>query len=257
MKQTPLLLLAAIFLFVSCKGTKNIGDSDAVNMATGAIINSHNAAYPNFETLAARIQVVYSDGEGSQSATVSLRMEKNKNIWIKASLLGITLAKVLITPDRVSYYETIDGTYFEGDFSLLSEWLSTDIDFEKAQAILLGQSIFNLNSAVYTSQTVANNIKLQPKVQPQNFIHSLLLNPQNFKVISESISQPNESRLLSVRYDDYQNVAGSFYPSEIEIMAKENNETTQIGVIYKKIDVNVSVGFPFEIPSGYQEIRLD
>jgi len=206
--------------------------------------------------LAARVQLVYADQDREQSITASLRMEKDKTIWIKASFLGVTLAKVLITPTKVGYYESIGKTYFEGDFALLSDFLGTEIDFEKAQAILLGQSIFTLNANSYNASVSNNKYRLLPKTQAQDFITSLFLNPENFKVASESISQPNDERLLSVRYDEYQQVEGSFYPSEIKIEATQKDEKTTAEINYKKIDLNVSINFPFTIPDGYTEISL-
>ena len=46
------------------------------------------------------------------------------------------MAKALITPTKVSYYEKINNTYFEGDFSLLSNWLGTDLDFQKSSKFI-------------------------------------------------------------------------------------------------------------------------
>ena len=254
--------LAFIFVFsllvMSCGGSKSVSKSNtAINkMSSKDLVKTHAAAIPNFLTLAARMQVVYENEKKLQSITVSLRMEKDKKIWIKASLLGITMAKVLITPEAVSYYETISNTYFDGDFTLLSNWLGTEIDFEKAQAILLGQSIFSLD-AKYKSSTVINKYKLQPKLQPSNFIHSIFINPDNFKISSESLSQPNEDRMFTVNYGRYQQIEGGFYPTEIQILANDNGDKTKIGVNFKKIDHNASIRFPFTIPKGYKEIRLN
>jgi hypothetical protein len=47
------------------------------------------------------------------------------------------MAKASITPTSVSYY----GTYFEGDFSALSQWLGTDLDYNKIQNMLLGEPL--------------------------------------------------------------------------------------------------------------------
>jgi hypothetical protein len=253
-----MLLLGILLVFSGCKGGKTIvGGASANNALTIAnIIATHNAASPKFKTLASRVHVMYQDEKKEQSITVSLRMEKDKIIWIKASLLGITLAKAMITPDKVSYYETISNTYFDGDFALLSDWLGTDLDFEKTQAILLGQSIFSLDKGSYVSMVSNNKYQLEPKRQPQNFIHSLLLNPDNFKVDSGSLSQPNEGRVLSLRYGSYQELDGSSYPSEIFIKSSEGNQNTAIEVTYKKIDLNVSVSFAFRIPDGYEKIKL-
>ncbi len=251
------LFVLALFtlLLVSCKGTKKVAGTTE-DLAVKNIATSHEAASPDFNTLAARIYVVYEDEKKQQSITVSLRMEKDKVIWMKASLIGITIAKAKITPDRVSYYETVGGTYFDGDFSLLSEWLGTEIDFKKAQAILLGQSIFPIENGQYTSAIQGANYKLQPKTQPFNFIHSLLLLSNNFKIASETLSQPDEDRILTIRYADYQTIEGGIYPSEINVTASEKDSTTKIDITYRKIEPNVSINFPFTIPDGYSEMKL-
>lgn len=254
MKLTPICVLLLVVL-ASCGGTKNIIDIE--NASAKEVITRHKQAAPDFNTLAARVQLAYETDEKMQRITVSLRMEKDKNIWIKASIIGITLAKVLITPERVSYYETIGKTYFEGDFTLLGDWIGTPINFEQAQHLLLGQSIFTLKPSKYTSEIFQNKFKIQPKQQPQNFIHSLFLNPENFKIASETLSQPNQERLLNIRYGDYQKLEGQFFPSSIWIDTSEKGEKTKIEINYKKVDLNVNVSFPFTIPQDYEEIQLN
>jgi hypothetical protein len=254
MKQKFFYLLFVLVL-ASCGTTKKITDLESASAKE--LISAHKAANPEFKTLAGRVQLVYETEEKLQSITVSLRMEKDKNIWIKASVLGITIAKVSITPTSVSYYETIGKTYFQGDFALLGEWIGTPINFQQAQNLLLGQTIFTLNASEYSAAVFQNKFKIQPKQQPQNFIHSLFLNPENFKVASESLSQPNNERLLSIRYGDYQKIGDQFYPSTILIDTSEKGSKTKIEINYKKIDLNVDVSFPFEIPAGYEEIQLN
>ena len=254
MKKYIVTLLVTTAL-MACKGTKNLPGS-AKDLSVQNIATAHEEASPNFSTLAARVFVVYEDEKKQQSITISLRMEKDKIIWMKASILGITLAKAKITTNRVQYYETVGNTYFDGDFSLLSNWLGTSIDFQKAQSILLGQSIFAINKDTYTSEVIGTKYKLQPKTQPFNFIHSLLLFSENFKIASETISQPDTGRILNIRYDDYQSIEGGFYPSEIHVLASEKEVSTKIDLTYRKIEPNVSIGFPFTIPQGYTEIEL-
>jgi hypothetical protein len=38
-------------------------------------------------------------------------------------------------------HEKINNSYFEGDFSSLSQWLGTDLDYSKIQNLLLGQAM--------------------------------------------------------------------------------------------------------------------
>lgn len=258
MKFKLILFISISLIFTSCGGGKAIVGSEKANssLSSKEIIKTHEATLPDFNTIAARMHVLYESGEDLQSLTVSLRMEKDQKIWIKASLLGITLAKLYITPESVSFYETISNTYFDGDFSLLSNWLGTEIDFQKAQSILMGQSIFDLDTK-YTTEVITNKYKLQPKQQPQNFIHSLLVNPDNFKIDYETLSQPIDHRNFTINYGPYKNLKGGFYPSNIKIVATQKGEETKIEVNYKKIDYNVSIRFPFNIPNGYEEIELD
>jgi len=257
-KHQLLLVLGAFFFLFGCKGTKPIvGSTNASPTASvKKIMASHQAATPEYNTLAARVFVVYQDESKEQSITVSLRMEKDKQIWLKASLLGVTLSKVLITPTSVQYFETINKTYFDGDFTLLSKWLGTPLNFEQVQALLLGQSIFTIDPGKYTQRVMLNKYRIGPTIQPENFIHFIFLNPDTFKVASASLTQPQEKRELSLYYNEYQTIEDQLFPKGIKIESKDGNGTVLIDMTYKKIDINAPVKFPFKMPSGYEEIEL-
>ena len=259
MKYTNYILLVIFSLsIVACGGSKSVPGSNVTDssLALKSIVASHNTAEPQFKTLAGRMYVSYEDAKKSQGITVSLRIQKDEKIWIKASLLGITIAKALITKNSVQYYETVGKTYFDGDFALLSNWLGTDIDFDKAQAILLGQSVFQLNANTYTNTVITNKYRLQPKKSLGDFFFSVLLNPDSFKVSQESVSQPSEKRQLQVQYGPYQSVEQQLLPTTIEVNTDEDGEKTKIEVEYRKIDLNPTINFSFKIPSGYSQIEL-
>lgn len=252
--KIKILYFSLLLFLVSCGTTKT--PSTAEPHSSKEVIAAHKLAMPQFHTLAGRMQVAYETEDKAQRITVSMRMEKDRFIWVKASVLGITIAKVLITPEQVSYYETIGKTYFEGDFAILGEWVGTPINFEQAQSLLLGQTIFPLEPGRYASEIFQNKFKLQPKRQPHNFIHSLFLYPEIFRVASETVSQPEQERFLNIRYGEYQLQEGQYFPTSISIISSESQEQTKIEITYKKIDLNVDVSFPFEIPDGYQQIKL-
>ncbi|NND88819.1 MAG: DUF4292 domain-containing protein [Flavobacteriaceae bacterium] len=259
MRYIRLFMIALLALHLgACGGAKGLeGRTTAKKgVAVKSLIASHEAAAPQFSTLAARVQVEYKDDKTSQSITTSLRIEKDKTIWIKASILGITLAKVLITEDRVAFYETINNAYFDGDFALLSDMLGTEINFEKAQNILLGQSIFNLKDNSYTSEVLNNQYRLTPKKEFEQFMHAIMLYPKSYKIASEMISQPDENRQLTINYGPYELTEGQYFPSDVQINASDGESATYIDLRYKKIDLNVSISFPFRIPEGYDQMTL-
>lgn len=249
----------AVLILSGCGSAKLINGSTNANpgFSVKDIIKTHNAAAPEFTTLAARVNVDYEDARSSQNITVSLRMEKDKTIWIKASILGITLSKAMLTPDRVQYYERISNTYFDGDFALISNWLGTDIDFEKAQNILLGQSIFNMEGQPYENKVENNQYKLASKTTLPLFSHFLALNPDLFKIASQGIDQTSEGRKLRMYYPNYQEIEGQVLPKKVVIMASENDAITTLEIDFRNVDLNIPIRFPFTMPDGLTEIQLD
>ena len=112
----------------------------------------------DFKTLYIKSNVKYNDEKQSQNLTAEIKIKKDEQILVSIRFLGITMAKALITPASVSYYEKLNSTYFEGDFSTLSKWLGTDLDFNKVQNILIGQAIDDLTKGKYQDSLVDQDI---------------------------------------------------------------------------------------------------
>ena len=243
-------------MFTSCKGTKTISEARVKKLNTEKVISHHYDQSFNFKTINARVKVKYDDGKQSYSPNASLRIEKDKTIWVSVKMLGITLAKALITPQKVSYYEKINSTYFEGDFKLLSDWLGTELDFEKVQQILLGQSLFDLRKDKYKSSVVGKTYQLEPKTQLELFSRLFFIHPDSYKMASQRLTQPKEKKGIVIDYQSYQKIGSQDFPKEIRIEALQEEEKTILEIDYKAVDYNARVSFPFKIPSGYKQVTI-
>lgn len=253
-RRIILIISIAIFI-VSCKSKKEAFEmEDAV---TSKVVTMHYNNEAKFETLNSRMRLKYQDEERSQSVTVSFRMEKDSTIWMSAQLLGIPLAKALITRDRVSYFEKINKTYFDGDYSLLSKWLGTPLDFEKLQNLLLGQTIYDLREDRYKLTESTRGYQLVPANGAVIIKKLFLLDPQSYKATAQQLSQDKENRSVTVTYPKYQRVSGQTLPEDIRIVANESGKGTQIEISMRSVILNEPVTFPFEIPSGYEEIVIE
>ena len=172
-----ILASVAIAVAFSCKSGKIISDVKVDKSLTArVIIKNHYKNELDFKTLTGRIKIDYSDGYSTQSIGVSLRMEKDKAIWISAPL-GVV--KALITPERVSFYNKLDNQYFDGDFRYLSRLLGTDVDFKKVQNLLLGQALLDLRDAKYLAQVNGDTYELKPKKSMDIFKHLFRIEPGN------------------------------------------------------------------------------
>jgi len=171
-----LLFTTILVVFLGCKSAKTKAKS-------------------NFNTIVGKLKIEYTEKEKTDGITVSFRMEKDKVIWM--SKLGI--AKVLITPDKVAFYNKWDSLF----------------------------EVF------------------------------LLLNPSHFKMDSQQIWQPKEKRMLEIDYLAYQKVDNLTLPEKTKILAVEKDDQLEINLEFKSLVLNEKLRFPFKIPSGYDEIKLD
>lgn len=251
----PWLVIGFLTLFLaSCKSSRVItGGTVDEKLSAKTIIKNHYRNQPDFKTLSGRMRIDYSDGDSNHSFNVSLRMEKDKAIWISAPL-GVV--KAYITPSRVSFYNKLQNEYFDGDFSYLSNFLGTELDFEKIQNLLLGQALFDLRDGRYDALANEATYELKPRQELDLFKIYYLIEPKNFKVAAQRLSQPLRKRLLEIRYKDYQQQGKHIIPNEIGITAINTDHRNVIALAYRNVELNRPLNFPYEIPRGYDEILL-
>jgi outer membrane lipoprotein-sorting protein len=249
------LVLGILALFLSsCKSKSALTGATVDDKLTAkTIIRTHNKNQAEFKTLSGRMHIEYTDGETTQSFNVSLRMEKDKAIWMSAPL-GVV--KAYITPERVSFYNKLQNEYFDGDFTYLSNLLGTELDFDKVQNLLLGRALFDLRDGRYMASVSGNTYELKPRENSLLFKIFYLIEPANFMVTTQQLSQPLEKRLLEIRYKDYQVKGNQVLPGEIGITAIDTDQRNVIALAYRNVELNRPLNFPYQIPNGYEEIQL-
>lgn len=249
--------IVLMLLVTSCKSTKEAAGGDVSNFSTRKLINSHVSADFGSTTLNAKITAKYKDAKSSASFSVKLRMEKDKTIWLSATKFGIPVAKAKITPTRVSYYEKLNRTYFDGDFALISKFLGTEFDYGKLQNLLLGQAILDLKKGKYSSDYKNESYELLPKRSNELYEILFVMNPENFKLKSQQVKSRSDEQLLAVSYPNYTVVDGETIPKKIAIRAIDKKAITTINMEYKSVVLDEELRFPFKIPQGYKELKIE
>ncbi|WP_298237153.1 DUF4292 domain-containing protein [uncultured Algibacter sp.] len=255
MKNYLFILIVSSLLLVGCKSSKTIGSGKAnYDLSAKQVIRENAKKAPEFNTLASRVKIDIVEGEKVKGYTVNMRLEKDKKILLMST--PISVVKALITPEKVSFYNKLDNTFFEGDYAYLSELLGTELDFKKVQNLLIGEALFNLKEEPYKVSIHEEAYALQPKNQLELFEIFYLLNPSHFKIKSQQISQPNEFRHLQIDYLAHQEIDKQVLPERIKVIAVEANDEMILDLEFKSVSLNEKLRFPFKIPSGYDEIKL-
>ncbi|HHT9079521.1 DUF4292 domain-containing protein [Flavobacterium psychrophilum] len=252
----PFLL---VFTLLSCKSKQKIIASQPV--ATGEtatisnIIKNHYTIKRDFTTAYIKANIDYADNKQSLSLSADIRIKKDEIILVSVKFFGIVVAKAIITPTQVRYYEKAGGKYFEGDYKTLSNLLGTDLDFLKAQNMLLGQAIDDLYKGNYSLSIEEDSPKLEETTE-ENFNKTYLFDINSFWLKSQEITQKTPERKMRVNYSNYNSFPECVLPGELLIFANQDNKTTNITIEYKNATFNEDLTFPYSVPSGYEQIKL-
>ena len=253
-KLKYIVLPLLVVMVFNCKASKTVKGGEAnFNLNTKQLLKENAKTTPNFKTLQAKLKITYSQDDKDQSYTVNFRAKKDEVLWISAPF---SVVKAMVTPEKVSFYNKLNNTYFDGDYKYLSDLLGTELDFKKIHNLLLGEPIFNLNASSYNVSVNEQAYILQPKQQRELFEIFFLIDPVHFKIKSQQVSQPKEFRHLQIDYLQYQEVEKQTLPERIKVIAVEANEETMIDLEFKSVTLNEDLTFPYKIPSGFKEIRL-
>jgi hypothetical protein len=252
-------VMCSLGSLTSCKSTKvvvpeEVGATENTLKAKN-IIENHYANKTDFSTLYIKAKVQYASEKQSQNVTAEIKIKKDEQILVSIRFLGITMAKALITPSSVSYYEKMGGTYFEGDFSVLSQWLGTDLDYYKLQNILLGQAIDDLNKGSYTVSFSDGMYRLDDQLDTTNK-KSFYIDANKFLIQKQEISQTAKNRMIQVAYSDQKEYDGLVLPSTINIDAYQKGAKTEINFNFDNVTLNEELSFPYSVPNGYKRIII-
>jgi hypothetical protein len=251
------LALVAVILLFSCKSKSIITEATVpvTYLKSSKIIANHYNNKTEFSTLYIKANARYSDDRQAQNVTAEIKIKKDEQILVSIRFLGITMAKASITPTAVSYYEKIKGTYFEGDFSALSQWLGTDLDYQKIQNMLLGEALDNLSKGKYKESVVDQLYRLDDLAK-SNTRKTFYINALDFSIQKQEITQIAESRMIQVAYSNIMKYKETMLPGNVVINTFQSAGKSEINLDYNTVTFNEALSFPYSVPNGYNRILI-
>jgi hypothetical protein len=242
---------------VSCKskqavvGTSKNEDKKSLNKTIENYYNNKT----EFKTLYIKSSARYATEKQTQNVTAEIKIKKDEQILVSIRFLGITMAKASITPTKVSYYEKLNGTYYEGDFTGLSQFLGTDLDFDKVQNIVLGRAIDNLKEGKY-SETFADQVYRLDEISESDTKKSFYIDGNSFLVNKQEITQTKEERKIAVVYSSKKEYQQMILPLAINIDTYQKKGNAQIDLEYSTVTFNEELSFPYSVPNDYKRIII-
>jgi hypothetical protein len=260
--MNKVIIIGVLISLFSCKSKSIIvQEKEKTAIVTpqttpASAIENHYNNKSTFSTLYIKSSVHYEDEKQSQNVTAEIKIKKGEQILVSIRFLGITMAKALITPTTVSYYEKLNGSYFEGDFGTLSQWLGPDLDFNKIQNLVLGQPIDDLRIEKY-KETLEESLYRLDAIPESNTKKTFFLDATNFLLQKQEVTQTSEERIFKVVYSNIKTYTAGNFPLNVLINTLQKDKKTEINLEYDTISFDEELTFPYSVPSGYKRILIN
>lgn len=224
-----------------------------------------------FEGFTAKFSATIVNNRKETSFEGQLRVLRDSIIWISVTpLLGIEMARFVLTNDSIKYINRINNTYLHKNFDYINEMLNKTIDYDMAQAFLTGNDFSFYENSRFKAQVdgqeyklhTINRLKLKRSVRKNDTdisipIQSIWLNPETFKISKVVLNETDkDNRRFSAIYSDFSTINDQLIPTGLEYRVETNSDHVRISIVYSKITINPDqLSFPYRVPEHYSEIQ--
>lgn len=221
-----------------------------------------------YNFFSAKFSASFYQQRNETSFSGQIRIQKDSLIWISISpVLGIEMARLLITNDSVKYMNRIDNNYFISDFNYINSLINSTLDFDMLQAFLTGNDFSFYENSYFRpgidnqeyKLITTNRRKLKKYVRNNQEINipiqNIWLSPETFKISRVLIRELQQGgRKLEGKYD-YELEGNQLVPHKLSFDLETSEHKNQINVEYSKVSITESLSFPFRIPDKYSRVE--
>jgi len=252
----PFLNLVISLVFLGCKSVAVLPTNTPVkNVDIEALALKIKSNYPKVNKVRSRIKATYNDGAREQQLVIQFRMEKKKKLWLSATML-IPIAKLMITPQEVFFYEKFQKTFFQGNFDLINTPYNTDFDYSDIENLFLGKPFLEPSEGRWKQISNPQYYILIPQGNRTGLTPTLFFDPVSFLLKEQRFILPGTSYNLTIKYLRHIKIDGVSLPSLIEITLFDGTVSQRLELEFSRTDFTEGLTFPFEIPQGYSKIEF-
>lgn len=259
--SNKLVLLAIILFSFGCKTKKVIiaappaGIQEKVEVdKKPENLNLLKGKNLQFNTLALKGKADLDINGEQNNVNMNIRMLKDKKIWVIITAAGgiIEVARAMITPDSLFLLNKLEKTYTKKSFSYIYEFTNKQVNFVLLQAVLSGNTVPEFMTT--KSNLTQNNGVWVLDGNSESLAYQVLFNTL-LKVGETTLNDAKAGQAFKVTYGKYTPVNNALFPSSLNISTMSGVKKMNIAIDFSKIESNVPVDFPFNVPKNYELIN--
>ncbi len=269
------LFISGTFLFIfSCKTTKPAADSGpVVKLETPSDLFAHlDKNKPTYKNLNIKFSAqIKTKKNGENTIKGKLKIGRDSVVWISAMPMGIEIARILATQNRVSLIYFLDKKYAEGDYSLLGKQAGYRLDYSMLEAALTALPVFAVPKETFRISDLKKHgyfFSPLPKAEFERMadgketmadktktVQGMWFSEQG-RLIRNVLYDGSSARLLDISYADFMPCGSDVLPSKITILIRTPEETAEFSIEYTKTEPNTAdQEYPFTIPGSFSPME--
>ena len=220
--------LLILFIVNGCKSLTVLPSKKPVeSIKVKRLIENLEKSEEKINTFRARIKATYTSKKIKQSVSINLRFKDDKFLWMSANIF-IPVAKLLMTNEKIFFYEKFQKKYYEGDYEFLNSILGTNFRLQDIQNILIGNPIDNLKK-VKIKRIENPEYYVFINASSEKYRTTYFFDTENFRIREQRfLLLDKKNSILSIKYPLYQKTNGKIIPKQIQISSFINGEFVSI-----------------------------
>ena len=264
MKQLRYIVLLVLIL-TSCSTSRNTLRNTTIGGLSGTEYMEKVIEWtPSRDNLTARARIELNVGSSSpMSVNANMRVRRGEIIRFSvAPILGIEVARIDITPDKIMAIDRMNKRYVELGFAEISSLLNTELDFNILQSLILNEifipgkdKLSVADASGFTLSPYADRARLQVK-GTKRIGYSFFTSATDGRLEETVIALKNLPYSLHCRYADFTMLGNDVFPQSIEMMSEGTEKKYSLDMKLSRINTDSNWDSKTELSSKYRKMSV-
>lgn len=264
MKQISYIVLLVLIL-TSCSTSRNTLRNTTIGGLSGTEYMEKVIEWtPSRDNLTARARIELNVGSSSpMSVNANMRVRRGEIIRFSvAPILGIEVARIDITPDKIIAVDRMNKRYVELGFAEISSLLNTELDFNILQSLILNEifipgkdKLSVADASGFTLSPYADRARLQVK-GTKRIGYSFFTSATDGRLEETVIALKDLPYSLHCRYADFTMLGNDVFPQSIEMMSEGTDKKYSLDMKLSRINTDSNWDSKTELSSKYRKMSV-
>ena len=263
-----LLFLAGIMIFFAgCKTSRQTTSIALSKMSKEERIESIKYQAIPFNTLSSSMRFSIKPGanKSSTSANAQLRIVKDQVIQLslRIPILGTEVARLSVTPERVTVIDRANRRYFTESIKVLRETSSFDFDFYNLQALFTNHLFIAGKSSISHQdynvfKWTEDEFFTKLNITDNQGINYDFTSDYTNRIVRTEIYQNKNDVNLKWLYSDFGLASNNrLFPMKMNMELTIPNDLITLNLSLNSVDIDTSFQVDTSIPNNFQQIGFE